>query len=841
MAILFHDLDDKTPDCALAGDRPTRILFCVDMTLLREQHLLIQQASMPASSAAPKAIRARMSLGSTLAIALLCPAVLLHSAPTLPPRIEPRPAHILLVEKAKQQYSVVRLLFRGGGSGAEQPFTNSVIWCSSNRSVFTVDSNGLVAAVGPGTAQLSVRSATGAAQGSTTITVSATALSSIAVNPGSLILPKGLQQQYRALGTFADNTTLDLTEVVTWSTSTPNIGSISNAYGSQGLATAMNIGGPINIQAFAAGVSGTAALTVSAPIPAAITIAPPTALILVGNTQSYSGTVTLTDGSTQPLSGATWTSSNQVVAAIDSTGVATGKAPGVTDISAQASGLKSNAVALSVDLLGLVSATSPFPVGCEITPQGTILYENAEVEPWLAVDPLDSKHLVGIWQQDRWRKAGGAHGSMTAVSHDGGLTWTRNYAHFSICSGGTAVNGADFERVGDPWVTISPGGNVYESGISYNVSNANTAVMVVRSTDGGDTWSNPTQLISDNQFQIYDDKDSITADPVNSNYVYAIWNRLVFLDAGETRFSYDQAWLAITSNGGSSWSASPIFKPANGLATSSHEIVVLPDGTLIDFFEIYNYNNQAAPVSIVVLRSSDHGATWSGPFNVNSFQDINVIDVETGELVRKGVFGNIAVDPQSGELYTVWGDARFSAGQRQGIALSKSGDGGLSWSAPVQVNQAPNVQAFAPGVAVAADGTIAVTYYDFRNDTPDPTTLLTTYWRIISHDGGVTWSETALAPPFDLRTAPYSDGYMVTDYEGLVAAGPFVSLFIAANSGDVSNPTDVFTFSNGINADALLFTNPRIEVNPYPRAPGEVLPDRLERRPRHPEHSRSSQ
>ena len=52
-----------------------------------------------------------------------------------------------------------------------------------------------------------------------------------------------------------------------------------------------------------------------------------------------------------------------------------------------------------------------------------------------------------------------------------------------------------------------------------------------------------------------------------------------------------------------------------------------------------------------------------------------------------------------------------------------STDGGFTWSTPIQVNQTPNTvppidrQAWNPTVAVAADGTVAVTYYDFRNNT----------------------------------------------------------------------------------------------------------------------------
>jgi hypothetical protein len=86
----------------------------------------------------------------------------------------------------------------------------------------------------------------------------------------------------------------------------------------------------------------------------------------------------------------------------------------------------------------------------------------------------------------------------------------------------------------------------------------------------------------------------------------------------------------------------------------------------------------------------------------------------------------------------VWQDARFSGGEFDSIAFSQSLDGGLTWSEPIKVNLTPtnvppgNQQAFTPSVQVAADGTVGVTYYDFRNNTAaEP--LLTDYFLVHCH------------------------------------------------------------------------------------------------------------
>ena len=69
----------------------------------------------------------------------------------------------------------------------------------------------------------------------------------------------------------------------------------------------------------------------------------------------------------------------------------------------------------------LVSGPSPF-AGCTVGGPGTN-YVNAEVEPYVAVNPANPTNYIGVWQQDRWSN-GGAHGLMSAASFDGGATWS---------------------------------------------------------------------------------------------------------------------------------------------------------------------------------------------------------------------------------------------------------------------------------------------------------------------------------------------------------------------------------------------------------------------------------
>jgi len=111
------------------------------------------------------------------------------------------------------------------------------------------------------------------------------------------------------------------------------------------------------------------------------------------------------------------------------------------------------------------------------------------------------------------------------------------------------------------------------------------------------------------------------------------------------------------------------------------------------------------------------------------------------------------------------------------------------------VNTPSGKPAFNPSVRVNSAGTVAVTYYDFRDlAAGNTTTLPTNYWQTTSTNGGASFgSELKLSGPFDMMTAPVAGGFFLGDYSGLDARGTsFLSFFVQTNSGNTSNRTDVF-------------------------------------------------
>jgi hypothetical protein len=206
-----------------------------------------------------------------------------------------------------------------------------------------------------------------------------------------------------------------------------------------------------------------------------------------------------------------------------------------------------------------------------------------------------------------------------------------------------------------------------------------------------------------------------------------------------------------------------------------------------------------------LIRSTDKGLTWSNSILVDRLQTIGVTDPQTGDPVRTGdIIPDVAVDPASGALYATWQDSRFSDGQFDSIAFSQSRDGGLTWSTPIKVNLTPGAepagdqQAFTASVHAAADGTIGVTYYDFRNNTP-AATLETDYFLVHCHPSTPTactnaanWGDEVQLTDasFDMRTAPFALGFFTGDYEGLSSVGNAFTPFFSQTHG--TDPSSTF-------------------------------------------------
>jgi plastocyanin/uncharacterized protein YjdB len=209
-----------------------------------------------------------------------------------------------------------------------QNLTSQVSWSSSLTTVATINATGVATGVGSGTSTISATM--GSISGTTMLTVVQPSLQSIAVTPINPSIGKGATQAFTATGTYADNSTQNLTSQVTWSSGTTSVATINAA----GVATAVGTG-TSTILATMGNVSGSTVLTVTQPVLQSIAVRPSNPSIGKGTTQAFTATGTFSDSSTQDLTGqVTWSSDTTSVATISATGVATGVSAGTATISA---------------------------------------------------------------------------------------------------------------------------------------------------------------------------------------------------------------------------------------------------------------------------------------------------------------------------------------------------------------------------------------------------------------------------------------------------------------------------------------------------------------------------
>ena len=217
---------------------------------------------------------------------------------------------------------------------SEDSSSSATGWYSSDSSVASVDSNGKITAVAPGTTKISA--VVGDKIGSATLTVVQAQLVALQISPDTSTLATGIKLQFSATGIYyngSTNLSHDVTDQVTWSSSASSVLSISDTVGSKGLATAVSAGSA-NINASLNGISATSSVTVSSATLSRIEISAPQSTVPTGANLQLTATGIFSDNTSLDLSSqVNWSSANTGIASVAASGLVTAVAGGTVNIS----------------------------------------------------------------------------------------------------------------------------------------------------------------------------------------------------------------------------------------------------------------------------------------------------------------------------------------------------------------------------------------------------------------------------------------------------------------------------------------------------------------------------
>ncbi len=319
-----------------------------------------------------------------------------------------------------------------------------------------------------------------------------------------------------------------------------------------------------------------------------------------------------------------------------------------------------------------------------------------------------------------------------ARTTDGGVSWTSD-----------VIGGHD--AMSDPAVKAGGNGTWYYAYIARGAPwGSDFDVFVRRSTDAGATWQSPVPVTSDNDF---DDKP----------YIDASGNE-VLVGYADFAFSPSKVRAVRSTDGGLNF-GSHVIVSVGSIAGNVACPVIGPSG---DYFMFWRDSWQD---SLWISVSTDQGATWSPDRGIVAMNPLPST-LPGGFRIINGPSAD--ANPITGDLVVVWNDQLFG---NPDILSVRSTNGGLTWSAPVRVNDdAGSAAQWFPWVTIDESGIVHVVWYDRRVDGSSVDVYTTR-----SLDGGATFEPNARVTAQGFaHVAPWDVALnFMGDYNGIAATAGY--------------------------------------------------------------------
>jgi hypothetical protein len=421
----------------------------------------------------------------------------------------------------------------------------------------------------------------------------------------------------------------------------------------------------------------------------------------------------------------------------------------------------------------VTAASSSGTVGSNVPIVGEASPDRQQVETAIAIDPRSQSVLVAGAQDLRLKSLGEHRWNGYYRSTDSGQSWTNSL--IPGYPGDTSLQGlaSPLHRsnaTSDPVLAFDRLGDVYYAGLVFNISASgplgngpigNLVLFVAKYTNDGATYSGVTLITG----PLFADKPWIAVDNTGGTYDGNVY---VAFDASLTALSPFATLFTRSSDGGKSFSP-PFYAPSDQTG-GLPGVVVDPAGN------VYVSSDAFDPITGVNLNYTQVSKiTNGGTTLVQNVRAVNpahwvISGSSIGASFRAFTIPQIAADAHG--VYLVFDDTRLG---NSNVYVTRSTDGGSSWSIPVEVNDVLTGQHFFPTI-VASGGIIDVAWYDSRFNTASPMTSLDVFFAD-SLDGGVSFSASvrvtnvSFNPGLVKRTdAPNWNEPFMGDYLGIAAS-----------------------------------------------------------------------
>jgi hypothetical protein len=350
------------------------------------------------------------------------------------------------------------------------------------------------------------------------------------------------------------------------------------------------------------------------------------------------------------------------------------------------------------------------------------------VGPSVAANPRHPRQLLAACQGSPFTP----EFIVTYLSVDGGASW-QNGGRPAQPAAGPAGDDVTVAFGGDGRGYVCAARSGHGSDLSAGNPDANRAVYVWRTDDGGRTFSAPVTLVEG----VYSDHPWVAAGPGRTpegHNVYVAWG------AGDSHTALE---FTRSADGGASFEPPRRILGEAGISSvvsAGPQLAAGPDGLVCAVCDWTTQQDSSGDMvgQVVAVCSTDAGRSFAAPVRLGA--ESAAIALPGG--VRPNSGPTVAASPRGDALYVAF-PTHEPGSAHSGIALTVSRDRGRSWSKAVTATPGDGVIYFQPNLAVDEAGRVAISAFALANGRMDEVLL-------VSKAG-----EPRFGPPLRVTTAPF--------------------------------------------------------------------------------------